>query len=138
MDTITSTTPVLTWNLFVQLVFIPVCFFLFAKWWKWQEKKRDADNIKISKLEEVNTKLRDDIVDEWRSAFVKALNSLEEKVGVLINVVPTLITKGACDDSHDIIKDILDDHRNVLDSHGNRITTLETEVKHLQNCKGGE
>ena len=126
----------ITWNLFWTTIFVPICLVFFGWWLTQKDKKRDELKEKLEFKECENVQLRENIVDEWRETFVSALKRVEDKVTVLIGIIPTLVTKGDCVDSHEIFKDIMDDHRAVLDSHGNRITSLEAEVKHLQSWKG--
>ena len=117
--------PLLTWNLFWTTVLVPACLLVFGWWMKRQDKKKEDNQKDKEKLQSELLELKEKGYDEWRTRFVDGLCSVKNDVKALTAIIPTIITQKDCEESHDIIKDI-------LDSHGNRITALEHEINHLR------
>lgn len=108
--------PVVTWNLFLTAVLVPLGIVLlgavvkgfisrgfsqFQKGWDKFEEERERNRAE-----------RERELLEWRGDVAKSLTLLTTKL-------PRLITQDECDDMH---QDIF----GRLDNHGNRITALET------------
>lgn len=109
--------PVLTWNLFLTAVLVPVGLLIlgaaikgfinrgftqFQKGWDKYEEERES-----------NRKEKERDLHEWRDDVAKSLTLLTTRL-------PRLITQDECDTMHQeiFVK---------LDNHGNRITALETK-----------
>lgn len=121
----------LTWNLFWQTAFFPACLVVFAWWLKQRDKKKDIEQAKQDQTAKELEDLKEKNYDEWRGRFVETLCGVKNDVKSLATMIPSLITRQDCDESHEIILE-------RMDNHGNRLTHLESEVQHLQSHRHGD
>ena len=116
-----GTGPVLTWNLFVTLLAIPIFIFVvkylitkgfqsFNEGWERYREEKEKN------------------LTEWRSRMTTGLDDVKNAISDVHKKLPTLITQDQCDEMHADIFETVNDH-------GQKISVLETKVSYLE--KGG-
>jgi hypothetical protein len=92
--------PVLTWNLFLTAILIPVGLFLLYEAIKRQFKQRDAKDEEIAKLELEKDVLKEQNIKEWRDRFSTTQCAIKNKLDDMTEVLNQKVSWDYCEKQH--------------------------------------
>ena len=112
------TEPVLTWNLFVTLLAIPIFIFVVNF-----IIKKAFESFQTGWTLYHNEKEKN--LNDWRLRITDSICDLKDSMDIFKQKFPSMITQDQCDDVHE---DIFE----TINNHGQKISVLETKMSYLE------
>lgn len=101
---------VLTWNLIVSNLFIPLCIILLGYWIKRQFERRDEKDDQIADLLEERENKKEEAILEWRQRFQSTLCGVKEKVDEISEGLHERVPFKICDEREKKFERALEEH----------------------------